>query len=299
MSVVFCDWLGVSVPELHGSVLARELGGFLLEQGASEVQQGLYRFPDGGTVKVGRAHAVWAVGVSGKALALLRSEGAFDGLLGLLSAYPHQVTRLDASLDLPEDASPRLWDLYQKALKGRVRLGRKAVGARSVVHHLRPALYAEGVQTGSLYLGRRGDARMLCVYDKRNERLDKGELDLGPCTRYELRLDGRRSGVTLRDVQEPGPVFWAVMGGQILERPSGVPEWESWAEGFTMPRYEAPEPSERLRRACERSEALGGLCQLALPLGVPEGLAALQSHVGARYRLVAATSAFQSGAMAA
>lgn len=296
--VIICDYLGVTVPELHSRALQAELRPFLLELGAGEETPGVWRCPGGGTVKLHAWATVVSVGVSGAALERLRGLGAFTSLLSILGAFPHTVTRLDAALDVFEHAPPILETLYAQALAGRIRLGRKALGSRGVKRHLGPALYAEGVETGTVYLGRRGDRVYLCVYDKRQERLERAELDTGPWVRYELRLD-KRVGCTLRDAQDPGPVFWSVMGGQVLPCPEGVPDWVSWAEGYTLPRYEAPEPSERLRRACERSEALGGLCQLALPLGEVEGLKALQSHVGARYRLVAHTAAFQAVSQAA
>lgn len=298
MHGVISDYLGVSVPEVHSRVLQAELRPFLLEAGGSEEAPGVWRLPGGGTVKLKTWATVLSVGVSGAALGHFRGLGEFASLLSILGAVPHVVTRLDAALDVLDHAPPVLADLYAKALAGRVRFGQRALGTRSVKRHMGPALYAEGVETGTVYLGRRGDQVYLCVYDKRQERMERGELDGGAWTRYEVRLD-KRVGCTLQDAQDPGPVFWSVMGGQVLARPSGVPEWVSYGEGVALPRYEAPEPSERLKRACERSEALGGLCQLALPLGDSEGLAALQSHVGARYRLVAHTVAFQACARAA
>lgn len=294
--VVFCDALNVSIPDSSSYPFEREMHAFLLGQGAEPCGADLYRLPSKGTVKVRKLSGVASWSFMGSALAEIRQRGELDELLSIIGAYPHQVTRLDATLDVAEDAAPILVKVYRKACRGEVRLGRKALTARAISQTMRPALYSGEVQTGSVYLGRRGDARCLLVYDKRNERLDRGALDPGPLTRFELRLD-KRSGVTLRDVQEPGPVFWSVVGRQLLPVPDGVGAWEPHAEALALPARTRVPTAARLARACERSAALGALCQLALDLGDGQGLAALQSGVAARYRVVQRTADFRRSSL--
>lgn len=295
--IVFCDAFNVSIPDSSSYPFRQELDAFLLTLGAEPCGSELYQLPSKGTVKLRQLGGVASWSFMGAAISEVRDIGALGELLSIIGAYPHQVTRLDATLDLPSDAAPVLARVYRKARGGDIRLGRKSLAARAIIKTLRPALYDPEVQTGSVYLGRRGDARILLVYDKRNERLDRGYVDPGPVTRYELRLD-KRTGVTLRDVQDPGPVFWSVLGGQVLPMPDDVPSWEPYGEALDLPQRERLPVAERLERACERSAALGALCELALGLGDDVGLAALQRCVAARYRVAGKTAAFRRASLA-
>jgi hypothetical protein len=261
---------------------------------------GVYLHSDGGTAKVQNRGLVLWVSFSGRLLAVLRASGAFRDLLGLLCTVSHRVTRLDASLDVLEDAPAHLVKVFRSARRGRVQLGQRPVPRSAIGRILRPAIYNLDTLTGSVYVGLRGDDRRLLVYDKRNERLDAGLEDPGPWTRYELTVGkGGRSGVSLRDAEDPTALFWSVLGSQVLPKPDGVPDWQPAGEGFTLPKPAAVSAVSRLNQAAEHSDALAGLVKLAASLGPATdpaqdepGLVILLQAVRRAYRLAAASRDF-------
>lgn len=288
---VIADYLRVTVPALHTRPLEAALAPLLAEAGAHQVTPALWRFPGLGTLKVQVWPTVTSVDASGEVLAELRGLGLLDELLGIIGSFPHQVTRLDVALDVCRDAAPVLAEVYATAREGGIRFGRKALRPQDVARILSGSHYAPEVETGTVYLGQRGNGVFGRVYDRRQRLMAKGELDLGPAVRFEFEV-GKRLGVTLRDASVPAPLFWAIAADQFggwIDRPTDVPAWEAHAEGYALPRREPPTHSERLARACERSAALQGLCQLALPLGYSEGLEQLQGHVRGCYAQTART----------
>lgn len=290
---IFCDGLTVTFPSSAIGAAFRELREFARDLGATEERRSYIRFPGGSLMRLceGTGGSWGSCEAKGSALAYLRSQNAYTGLLAALAGHAHQVTRLDAALDLLEDAPAHVARVYAMARAGKLRWGRKALSPRDLNHNLRPALYDPAIETGTAYVGQRGQRVMLRVYDKRNERLDKGELDLGPCTRFEFAYD-KRMGCTLRDAEDPTALFW-LHGQQVLQRPEGVPDWEAHGEGLAFPKRQRMGATERLQRACENSEALGNICQLALDLG-DGGLDELKRLVTLRYRLAVATAAFRA-----
>jgi hypothetical protein len=133
-----------------------------------------------------------------------------------------------------------------------------------------------------VYLGpRRGTARMV-VYDKQHERQSRKLPNIGPSTRYELRLRAA-SGVTLRDASDPAGVFWHYASPDFLPRPDGVPAWAPDGSGFDLERTPPPLPGQRLLTRIERSAELRALVTLAESVG-PYGVELLCSRIRAMGR---------------
>lgn len=265
MADVFADDFRCSMPgdawaDVQGE-LSRIAGdaGFLPEYSNDRASQ--LRL-DGATIKSELTRGLRVVSVSGQALARLRMLRMLGEYLGAVGQVPHRVTGLHATLDRQEPTPPVLASLLAKSESSEgLRAGRKRIPAASLLRFLqrRP----DGADTGTVYCGRKHAEIRPVVYDKRQERLDRGLADIGhDLTRYELRL---RSGVgmTLRDVHDPAPVFWHYMAPDFLQRPEGVPEWSPGAEGFVIDRPSPPLPAARLLRAVEGSDQLRELVKIA------------------------------------
>jgi hypothetical protein len=296
--MVVCDYLSVSVPVESAPRFRAELIAFLSGEGFTPARtDGTFVAPPpaSGTAKVVNRGPVLAVGISGSALAFLRDSGAFPGLLEVLASVPHRVTRLDAALDVPTDAPPVLRDLRARAMSGRMAFGKRRLAVADVGLWQRPAVYDQSIFTGTLYLGRRGADRQVRVYDKRNEVLDRTGADPGPLVRYEITFGkGGRTGVSLRDAEDPTALFWSVAGGVLLPRPLGVPDWVPAGESFELPPAAQVDPLSRLAVAVDRSGGLAALVRLAAdcgpsqdPLRDPPGLEVLLQGVRRAYRQAA------------
>ncbi len=278
---VFCDFAQVTVPvegwpELREAVQpVFDAAGLAL---AHEAPNGdvLWRDRDTGSAKATRRGQVVALGASGAVLAGMRLLGLLHTYLAELGARQHRVTRLDLSLDVPVDTAPEIARLRDAAVSSEgVRLSRKRVLPQHVTRLVsrRP----DGADTGTIYLGSaQADVRM-CVYDKRVERLSRDMADVGPLTRYELRLRGG-TGVTLRDAAEPAAAFWHYVAPDVLAKPAGAPEWAPEGSGFVLEPMTLPLPAERLRRRVQASVELRALVELADSCG-PYGRALLFSEM--------------------
>lgn len=224
----------------HGSAL-----------GGVPTKPGTWSLPHGGTFHYRAWPLAATLEASGAALRALRDVGSFGNYLMDLGELPVRVTRLDATLDVVERAAPVVHRLYAKAKQGRVRLSRKAVDKTAVVMMKGPALYdGEPLDTGTVYIPSRRSSRAdqyATVYDKRQERLDKGYKDPGPLTRYEATA-ARGLGATLGDAYDPTAIFWHIMAPDIMHAPPNVPPWtpatETWRAGVSAP----PTPAEKLQR---------------------------------------------------
>lgn len=265
----FADFVGVTVPKVHGAELLADVVPEFESLGMSlEVSQDrlkLWRSPEAsGTVQAKEAHGVLALGISGAVCAGLRSARRFESMLAAIATYPHRVTRLDAALDVKEDAAPIVERVAAAGRRGELSLTRKSISPAAIDTHLN--LRSDGVLSGTVYCGTpKAEARMV-VYDKRLERLSRKLLDVGDLTRYELRL---RSGtrVTLRDCASPAPVFFHHASPCFLPKPDDVCEWEPAAEGFVLERAEVPLPAARMIALAERSPDVRRLLQLAQEVG--------------------------------
>lgn len=272
MSDVICDFLSVTVPRERWSEVREGIVGPLDAVGASvdydEGEDGaLWRVGDG-TVKAKRYGPVVSLGASGAVLAGLRALGAFGAYLSAIGAVPHKVTRLDAAHDVSEDTPPVLDRLVAKAASDAgLSLTRKRVLSRHVTRLV--ARREDGQDTGTCYIGSRNAEVRAAIYDKREERLGRGLADVGPLTRYELRL---KSGVgaTLHDAMDPEALFWHYMSPGVLDRPEGVREWVSNAEGFAVEWGDKPLPAALLVRRVQASADIADVVARARGLG-PRG----------------------------
>lgn len=275
---VFCDYVQVTVPtgswrdtrEAVQPVL--DAVGMSIEVDDERAGRVLWRSGDG-TVSAKRIGGVVALGASGSVLAGLRMAGLLHRYLAELGSQPHRVTRLDATLDVAERTAPVIERLANAVVSSDgVALSRKRVSPRHCTRYVTRT--AQGDDTGTLYLGSAQADVRLCLYDKQQERIDKGLPDVGhPLTRYELRLRGG-TGITLRDAAAPASVFWHYMAPAILPRPAGVAEWDAHGSGFALELADVPLPAARLVRRVQASAEAAALVRLADEAG-PYGFALL------------------------
>ncbi len=277
----FCDWLGVTVSADDWAALRLDIADDLDAVGmhveVDQLGQVLWRAgKTSATVKATKRNRVWALGCSGAACSGLRAAGRFNSYLAAVGTRGHRVTRLDASMDVQEDAAPIISEVTRLGRAGELSLTRKKIQASDVTSFT-GVRAADGVVTGTVYLGpRRSDARMV-VYDKRHERASRKLVDTGNLTRYELRLR-TRTGVTLRDASDPESVFWHYASPDFLPLPDGIPAWEPHGSGFELERVEPLLPYQRLLRRIEASAELVALVAAAESCG-PRGVDFLVSRI--------------------
>lgn len=279
MSDAFCDFLGVTFSNEDWETVRGEITPTLDSIGAQvefdSERETLWRLCDG-TVKAKRYGPVTSLGASGAVLAALRFAKSFGAYLSAIGTVRHRVTRLDASKDIKEPTAPVIDRLVEQSCSpGGLSLTRKRVLPRHVTRLL--ARGVDGVDTGTCYVGSRTAEVRACIYDKRQERIDRGLLDVGPLTRYELRVKSG-IGATLRDAMEPTALFWHFMAPGVLPRPDGVGEWVAHGEGFSVDWPDRPSPASRLVRRVGSSAELQALCRLADEAG-PYGLELLLGEV--------------------
>jgi len=269
---VFCDFLSITTPHDDWSKLQGELDPLFDLTGASVDLKGsnvsIHRLGEG-TCKQLRRGSVCSISATGAFLTALRAVNSFRGYLAALSTVPHRVTRLDATMDVREDAAPVI-----RALTAAVNcpdglsVTRKRLKRADCTRYL--TTRDDGQESGTLYLGQtRADVRPV-VYDKQLERQSKGYPDPGPLTRYECRVRSR-VGPTLRDADNPTALFWHLMSPAILPRPPSTPPWSSCAEGYVLPPMEQTTAAARLVRRVETSPDIEALLLLTHGVG-EEGL---------------------------
>ena len=272
MTAPFCDFISATVPEDEWHDLRREVSAELDALGMAvdfdRDKETLWRDPHGdGTVKAKSINGVRAISATGAVCAGLRVAGRFASFLAAIASRPHRVTRLDASLDVVEDAPPALDAAVEKGRAGHVALTRKAVRPRDVTTFY--GVRADGRVSGTAYFGTVNADVRLCMYDKQHERVSRGLPDVGPLTRYEMRLRSG-CGITMRDAHDPAPVFWHFMPDEILSSPVGVVEWVAGGSGFDFERAAPLSPVERLYRRIDDSPEVIALMRLAVEVG-PQG----------------------------
>lgn len=263
--LIVCDWLDVTFsptdcpyPELNLLLLD---AGFLVQRDVGGSR--CYVPPAArGMIQITHASRFAKVSLSGGACAALRDLGIFDQALMILSTSPHKVTRLDAALDVPTDASFVIESLSRRYPDGRVALGRKALPVKRILS-TRP----DGRDSGTYYVGHRTAARFTArVYDKALEALEKrGEL-LPPTTRFEVTAR-KDSGATLRDASLPTAIFWHIAAPALLQLPEGAPVWEPNLDMAWSSERPVFDPAATLRRRVEYSAELDALADVADSLG--------------------------------
>lgn len=307
----FCDYLNLTFPadsldDVRRVVLPRIASSLLIPD---ERRAGFWRVVpaslrsgvlspalsfDGSLVPRGalwlhRVHGVSRLSMSGAVVERFRLVGEWLPLLADLAALGgYRVTRIDVAVDLPIPAPDWLPVVKAVALSGLL-LGRKALLQRDVCWH--GGVDARGVETGTVDLRKRTAEVSAVVYDKRHEVESRGEADVGPLTRVELRLGA--VGASLRDAAIAGPLFWHY-GSALVAAPAGVVPWVPGTPGFDMPARPACEPWEVLRRRIDASADLREIGLMAYLLG-PYGVSMAASHIRGVLEGIAALEGFSGG----
>lgn len=280
---VFCDDLRVTVPEADWPDAESDIRAVLDVLGAQTEFKAHDRSGwrlDDGTARSQKCGRVWSFSASGKLLAGLRAAQLLGQFLGALAGRPHRVTGIHCTMDRREPTPPVIDRLLASAESEQgLRISRKAVSPQAIQRYI--SRNAAGVDTGSMYLGKKAAEVRAVVYDKRQEIIDRGGADLGhDLTRYELRLRSQ-VGATLRDVLHPAPLFWHYMAPDILPAPPGITPWMSNAMGYALEPVQRRSPSERLQSRVYASDDLAEILRLAHE--VPNGFDLLVSMLRARF----------------
>jgi len=292
MTEPFCDFVSATVPDeewlgLRPEIQA-ELDAIGMHVDYDRERETVWRSPlADGTVKSRSISGVRTISASGAVCAGLRAAGRFASFLAAIAARPHRVTRLDASLDVRQDAPPVIAAAVEKGRAGEVSLTRKSVRPRDVTTFY--GVRDDGRVSGTAYFGTPNSTVRLCMYDKQHERMSRGLPDVGPLTRYELRLRGD-TGITMRDVHDPRDVFWHFMPECLLKFSGGVSGWEPGRTGFDLERLPALSPVERMYRRIDDSPEVIALVKLAGEVG-PNGLDVMFSRIRSRHGFRAEASA--------
>lgn len=280
MVEVFCDWLDVTYQA--GDTALDRVRSFASEfcdkVEWSRPDSSQYAFHHGsepGALRVERprhSKGVERVSASGAALARIRALGVVGEYLGLLGEAPHNVTRLDASLDVAAADPGKVVRAHYRKTRDGVAFGRKAL-ATSVI--FAPGL--DGRDTGTVYHGYGSDAKVKAkVYDKAFQMMARHALIVPPAVRYELTFR-REVGASLRDAYDPSALFWHHASPLGLKRPPAVPDWSPGAVGCVFPRREPPTAYARLLGAIDRLP-LADLSRLCDEVG-GEGVAVAGRHL--------------------
>lgn len=265
--MIFCDFLDVTFPpgtcpypELNALLIGL---GFRIEDSRDRLKW-TYRPPnrDGrGTFMIWQGSLWDKVSISGVACAELREQGAWAEVLTMLSDQPHNVTRVDATMDLPVDGAD-LFDMVRGRYPQSVNLGRKALDT-SVIMRRRP----DGRDTGTWTAGYGSRARLTAkVYDKAWEVLCKTGREVLPCGRIEITA-GRGYGATLRDAAAPDALFWEGASPAILQAPEGAPMRSNVESIGWKAKPRTFEPAAVLRRRVEYMAELDALASVADSMG--------------------------------
>ena len=162
--------------------------------------------------------------VSGGAIRHLTTLNLFRDYVNVLGTVGHNITRLDAAVDLSTDAPLFLRGLEARYPDDLFYFGRKS----SQITRLYSVRLSDSVLTGTWYIGHRSKARITArVYDKQHEALQKrGEL-LPPTTRIELTFR-KDFNCSLYDVLMPKSLFYTHASPKILSKPINecIPIWE-------------------------------------------------------------------------
>lgn len=234
----FCDWLDVTCsPEAS---FFDSLVSFMVccvyPVAFSEPDKGRVGYSVGAGIlvldKKSRFHRASA---SGGVIQRLKDDGYFRDYVNILGSVPHNVTRLDAAVDLYTDAPPYLRFLEGKYPDDRFSFGRKSLR----VTRLYSKRESDGALTGTWYVGHRSSARVTArVYDKREEAMEKRRQVLPPTTRIELTFK-KDYNCSLWDVLMPESLFYSHAAPCLLDVPEDkciIP----WAEKGLIPWKSAP-----------------------------------------------------------
>lgn len=265
MNKPFVDYLSLSYPRDDIRDCLTHLEGLFSEAMAELETDYIRRVPNGGTIKHSRYPLVDTLSFSGQAIAHFKSLSLWGTLLSLFSKGPaHNVSRIHATMDLPFDAPPHVVALYQRVKREGIQLSRKRIRATSCIGILGTGI--DGRETGTVYMGKSNRDVSCKVYDKRQERLDKGFPDPGPTMRVELQLSGK-VGLSLADVADPSQVFYHYAAPALVEAPPGTEPWTPNRERLELLRGVTKTPAQRMKYLLETSSDVRQLLKLADQIG--------------------------------
>lgn len=270
---VFPDWLSISFPS-SCSPLVEVLDLFGQTGDYETIPRGkdktLYRWSSG-TLMLTHTDSYHNFSISGGLLDSVRNRVLNSELITLLRSRPHNITRLDVALDLPNPGYLTLANIRKNHPTGKCDI----VGhSRNITYVVSQDPFNPGRETGTAYFqskSYRGYVK-LRVYDKVNELYATSEdprslkpvfLDGRFCTRYEFSIC---KGASLDDYARPDNVFWHYMPDSVLKRPQtlSVMPWSpcdrvGYDDAETLPQTDY----ERLRSILEHSVTLRLLVQNA------------------------------------
>ena len=265
---VFTDHLAVTYAPEDSPI--QDLRTFLVTQGATAIQpkKAAYGYTLGklkGLILIFENTRFVKIQIHGNALSYLRSVGMFGDVLEILSLCPHNITRLDAALDVPMDYPVFREKLLTAFPDYKVSLGRKA----QVLMETYLTARADKKLTSTFYIGKRGFGKQMArIYDKQYELLqNRGEL-VPPLTRIELEVS-REYGATLKDAFNPTDLFYHATGESLFV--DALPEVRPWTSENacawrSRPRV-APDPYKTLKRVIAESDDLRTMVELASSIG--------------------------------
>ncbi|MFG0449444.1 hypothetical protein [Shewanella sp. YQ_9] len=248
-SDVFCDWLTVTCHPSESFIdrLVLFLFHHMCPILSSDKGQGTpgapskatYRVGDG-TLQLTASKAFHSASASGGALSWLRRHEIYRDYLNVLGEVPHNVSRLDATVDLFTDCPPVLRSLESRYPDDYFNFGRKALR----VTRLYSSRTSDGQLTGTWYVGHRSNARVSArVYDKQAEALEKRGESLPPTTRIELTFR-KDFNCSLYDALMPETIFYAHASPKLVDLPSdrvvlpwvneGCVPWQSERKDYAL-----------------------------------------------------------------
>lgn len=175
------------------------------------------------------------VSVTGSVCSHIRQHRQWDRLISIFLHYDYHVTRIDATADFHVyDVPQHVQDLKSRVLAHGAQLTRKALLPSQCSAFIRSTVLPPYRDTGTVYIGEKGKQEVICkVYDKQNERLDKGLSDCGSLLRVEFTISTR---VTLRDIHNPRNIFFHYAAQSLVVPPPDFTGWEPDDSGFDVPK---------------------------------------------------------------
>lgn len=275
LGLPFTDYLNVTVPHDIGSEVVSQLLPVIESLGPmSEDEPGLYRLydrlklkPTAATFKFKKRGKVLVLSASGMALSALREMRVFDEYLSVIASFPYRVSMLHATQDyFVLSPSKVIIAIQEAAFAEELLLTRKKLTRKQVNVLLSPDESEPGLNTGTVYLGNRKNADVWAkVYDKRQERIQRGFPDPGPIVRVEVALQSD-VGATLRDAHNPYDIFFNFASRSLVDPPSSFMGWHPHGEGYVLAESREILPHDRLDRLLEFSLDVTRLIQVAVSM---------------------------------
>ena len=269
IGVPFVDFLNVTVPHEFGDQVAAAVLP-LIESIApfSETEPGTYRLfssqlkPTGAVFKFKKRGKVRVISASGQALDALRSTGLYGSYLQAIAAFPHRISMMHVTQDyLVLTPSSYILSVKDAAFSESISLTRKHLQKHQVKAILSPG--RQGAETGTVYLGNRANADVWAkVYDKQQERLDRGFNDPGPIVRVEVAVQSD-VGATLKDAFSPHDIFFKFASPCLVDAPETFTGWQQAGEGYVLGERVEILPLARLERLMDYSLDVVHLVEIA------------------------------------